>query len=242
MSTALITTGIDQLAAQRRPEGGWTVSFRSVNQGLHHQLYVNGRLAGWTDTTQQRQFDLDETPWPAAVTIAAVPAEARTRDLAADLPPADGPPSWIFRTRIVRSLQHRRGDAVEVLSDRGTGQLSEVPLARAEIWPAWMGRWGFGEDAFARGAFGLDGTLAPGLGQGTFGVGPFGLDADLIELEAVLENPGIHQVVLRTLGPDGRTADSQPILVNVCLPASIPTGLAVHSYDHQAHLLTLEIN
>ncbi len=239
MSATLTQSGIDQLLAAP-VAGGWRVAFRSANLGLHHQLYVNGRLADWTDTPEQREFRLDELAGPARIAIAAVPAKWRTTDFAHELGADDRDCPWVYRPLVVRSTANGREDVIEVLDDGATGLLSETPLACVPVWPEAVPRWAFGEDAFGGGGFGYDGLAAPGFGMGAFGAGPLGLDAELIDVAAALSGEGAHQVVLRTRSPAGRTCDAPPVTVNVPLPAP-PAGLSVVAYDHQAARLTLEI-
>ena len=181
MNSTLITTGIDQVSAQRNSHCGWTVRFRSSNVALHHQLYVNGRLEAWTDTPEQRTFLLDSPVSPLAVRIAAVPPVLRATDLAEQLTQDEREPTWTYRPAVVRSVANVVGDVVEILDDHTTGELSESPLASTETWPAWISRWAFGEDHFGEGGFGYDGVNAPGLGMGAFGAGEFGMDAGLID-------------------------------------------------------------
>jgi hypothetical protein len=237
----LITTGIDQVVARPGPGRCWTICFRSANGGLHHQLYANGRLAAWTDSTQQRHFFLDEPLCPTAIRIAAVAPGGQTEDLAAQLPEGEGAPTWIYRPQVLRAAPIRSGDVIEVLSDHATGTIQPQPLAQAEAWPVHLPRWAFGQDRFGKGGFGYDGADAPGLGAGAFGAGPFGFDADLIALDAPLEENGTHQIVLRTRAADGQVVDSAPMLVPADPPPPPPLGLTVLGYDSQSQQLTLQV-
>jgi len=242
MTATLITTGIDQVVAEPGPGSGWTVRFRSANAGLHHQLYVNGRLADWTDTPEQRRFLLEDPIAPLAVRVASVPASLEATDLGEQLPPGDYSPSWIHRIRVVRSISNSVGDVVEILGDHATGELSEAPLASTEIWPTWLLRWGFGEDGFGEGGFGYDGTEAPGMGAGAFGAGSFGMDTDLIALDVCLQEEGTHKIVVRTRSRDGQVMDAPVQYVSSALPPVLATGLAVNAYNSQTKQLTLQIS
>lgn len=241
MSDTLVITGIDRVTAEPGPHHGWTVRFRSSNAGLHHQLYVNGRLGDWTDTPDKRSFFLDSPVSPLAIRIAAVSPLGRAADLAEELPQDERRPPWVYRPQIVRSIAHQAGELVEILGDHATGDLSEEPLAFAEIWPVWIPRWAFGEDHFGEGGFGYDGVNAPGMGAGAFGAGGFGMDADLVRLEAVLEEEGTHKIVLRTRNRHGRIAESDPRYINVSLPGLPAASLTAVTYEHQTEQLTLQI-
>ena len=143
---------------------------------------------------------------------------------------------------MVRPANARPGEVLEILSDHATGQLSDAPVASAEISPAWVPAWAFGDDPFGQGGFGYDGVSAPGLGQGAFGGGLFGMEADLIDVEAELAEEGTHEIVLRTRRPSAEVADRDPIYLQVAPPPAPPGGLTPVSYDQQAQQLQLEIN
>ena len=240
MTAAFTTDNIDRLQAMPldRPRG-WEVRFRSGNAGLHHQLYVNGRLADFTDTPQQRAFILPEQPAPAALCVAAVAAAKRRTDFGALLP--GDAPAWVYCAEIVQNLAHPAGSRVELLTDHATGELDETPAAVRDLWPASSPRWGFGESAFARGGFGYGGVGAPGLGRGAFGAGPFGMNAETVPLTTALAEPGTHEIALRTVSPDGRTVDAEPTAFEAAPPPAPPAGLSAVAYDPQTDTLTLRI-
>jgi hypothetical protein len=241
MTAAFTTDNIDRLqAVPLDPPRGWEVRFRSANAGLHHQLYVNGRLADFTDSPRQRTFLLPEQPAPARLCVAAVAAAERRTDFARWLP-AEAVPPWVFRADVIQDLKHPPGTRVELLTDHASGELDEAPLAVRDLWPASSPRWGFGESAFARGGFGYGGVGAPGLGRGAFGAGPFGMNAETVRLAAALAEPGTHRVVLRTVAPDGRTADADPIAFEASPPPAPATGLTAIAWDPQTQTLTLRI-
>jgi len=242
MTAALTITGIDRIIAEPLDGPGWVVRFRSTHTGLHHQSYVNGRLADWTDFPRQRHFFVAAPSEAAEVLIAAVEARHRTTDLSDQLPVEDRNPAWVFRPRIVRSIAARPGDVLEVIGDHATGELSDAPLAAAEIWPAWARRWAFGEDRFGEGAFGYDGALATGMGSGAFGAGAFGMDADLIGVEVALAEAGTHQIVLRTRALDGQMTDADPVYVCSAAPPIPPAAITAVNYDPQTQQLTLQID
>lgn len=242
MTTTLITSGIDQVIAEPAGDWGWVIRFRSSNVALHHQLYVNGRLADWTDTPQQRYFVIPQPAAASSIRVAAVEPSARTTDLGEQLPVEECRPSWTYRPQVVRPVGAQRGEVLEVLSDHATGQLSDVPVASAEVSPAWLPRWAFGEDPFGQGGFGYDGSSALGLGRGAFGAGLFGMGADLIDVEAELWEEGTHEIVLRTRRPAGEVTDSDPTYLEVAPPPAPAQALTALGYDQQAQQLQLQIN
>ena len=244
MTATLITTGIEYVIGEPLSGGGSIIRFGSANSDTYHQLYVNGRLMAWTDTPQQRFFHIDEpVDAPVEVRIAVVDSADRTTDLGSQLPDGDREPSWVFRPVIPRPSSGRTGDVLEILGDGGSGgEISDTPLASTGVWPVWVPRWQFGEDGFGLGGFGYDGCYAPGLGNGAFGAGMFGLNADLIDIEAVLAQEGLHRLVLRLRGADGQIADSDSIYVASFPPPPSAGGLSATNYDHQQKQLTLQID
>ncbi|MDY7011540.1 MAG: hypothetical protein SVV80_12435 [Planctomycetota bacterium] len=244
MTATLITTGIEYVIGETDLDGSRIVRFCSTNVDLHHQLYLNGRLAAWTDTPGQRHFFLDEpVDAPVSVSIAAVDSAYRTTDLSGQLPADDRDPAWVFRPKIPRPVLSRIGDVVEILGDHAAGgDLSETPIGSSDAWPVWVPRWQFGEDCFGRGGFGYDGNYAPGLGKGAFGAGMFGMNADLIDIEAVLPEDGTHRLVLRSRGADGQVTDSDSIYIGANPLPDAAEGLAATNYDNQQKQLTLQIN
>ncbi len=241
MTATMTTSGIDKLSVESLASFGWAIRFRSDNSGMHHQLYVNGRLADATDTPEQRCFICPDSPAPLGIRVVAVSAADRMADLAHELPAQDRCAGWIYRPRVLRSAPARDGERLEILTDHTSGQVSDVPLASAEVWPAWLPRWAFGQELFGLGGFGYGGCGAAGLGEAAFGAGPFGIEAGLMDVEAELLEEGTHQIVLRARRADGQQADSAPVHVNASPPPLAPSALEVVSYDQQTHQLELQI-
>jgi len=242
MNTTLTTDNIDSLRAiPLAGPAGWEITFHSLNAGLCHQLYLNGRLADWTDTPAQRHFAIDSETGPFEIVITAVPPSARCVDLSTQLPSGAGAPTWRYSASVLRDIRHRPGDSVAIMGDGATGGGASLPLASLPIWPEWAHRWAFGEDAFGMGGFGYDGHYAPGLGAGVFGVGQFGLGVEAIKIDATLPEPGCHEIVLRTLAADGQYADGEPTQVLSAPPPQTVTGLSVAGYDKTIDTITLQI-
>ncbi len=242
MSATFTTDNIDRLQATPLiPAGGWEITFHSLNDGLCHQLYINGRLADWTDAPAQRYFAVDAEIDPLEVTVAAVDPSRRGVDLASLLPAGAGSPTWRYTATVLRDIRHRPGDSVVIMGDGATGQGPSQQLASRQIWPDWAPRWAFGEDAFGMGGFGYDGYGAPGLGVGVFGLGAFGLGVEAITIDATLAETGLHEILLRTLAADGQYADGDAVYVQAAPPPPAVTGISVTDYDDSTVTLTLEI-
>ena len=242
MSGTFATDNIDALQAFPSADGNaWQITFRSTNEERFHQLYVNGRLADFSDTTAQRSFLVDAAPHPQDVLVVAVDGDLRHVDLSDRLDTFAGRSSWTYRAEVVRSASDRPGARLVLLGDHATGVLDPVPLATRELHPEWSARWGFGDDAFGEGGFGYDAAPAPGLGRGTFGAGPFGHGAETFLMEVPLPEEGQHQLQLRVVNPDGLYADGPLQTLTSCPPPACAGALVPVSYDPQTQTLTLQI-
>ncbi len=242
MTPTFTFENIDRLTTAEMPNQlGWAITFRSLNEGMCHQLYANGRLVDWTDSPQQRSFTLPVSDKPVEVAIIAVDPDERQTNLTGYLPDEAGSFNWIHTENAVRGISHPAGNRFEMLTDRATGQFDTEPVASREIWPAWLNRWGFGEDKFALGGFGYGGSTAPGLGCGAFGAGMFGINTDTAELTAVLAETGTHQIVVRTTTPNNQYAAASTKQIAATPPPAPPDGIAVNNYDHSTGTLILEI-
>jgi len=242
MSEFFTTDGIDRLQAQPdgAPDGGWRVSFRSVHEGRHHQLYANGVLADWTDSPDERAFRVDPPAGPVELVVAAVERGLRATDLSDHLDTSQRERGWVFRVDVVRDPNQPRDAELLLRGDRATGTLCETPLARQRLWDERLPRWGWGEDRFGRGAFGLDAAAAPGFGRGAFAAGPFGTGQDAVALAAALSETGTHQLCVRSQTPAGLLADGAVLSFQAAPPPPPPNFVIVTSYDPATHALTLQ--
>lgn len=239
MTCEFTTEGIHAPRVVRRPPR-LTVTFRSEHASLAHQLYVNGRLVDWTDTTGRRSFTLDE-PAACELVVAAVSPRQRATDFSHLLPPEVRRPAWVFEARVPRLCELNRGDRLELLDDRATGELDSTPADSAQAWPESLPRWAWGEDRFAEGGFGFDGSQAPGAGVGAFGAGGFGLDAGTIDLRIAVCEPGEHTVVVRGVSERGASADSPPRTFFASPPPQAPANITACEYDPQSKTVTIQI-
>jgi hypothetical protein len=243
MSDPFTTQNISNLRARPLAGGGYEITFDSANEGLYHQLYVNGRLADWTEDPAQRSFFLASPANSCRLAVAAVDREHLRTDFSHASAGEEtlSPPPWIFRTLAVRWPWRRAGDRVALLGDHATGQMDPTPLLVRDVWPAWTDRLGWQEDLSGPPAPGQDEAVAMGFGLGALGAGPFGLDSDVIVLEAALEEEGRHRLVLRRISADGQCTDGPPMTFLSYPPPAPPTRLKATSYDATGGVLTLQV-
>jgi hypothetical protein len=216
-------------------------------QNLFYQVYVNGRFAGTTLDSKQRQMVV---PIPTSLTspvhieVIAIEAEQADMDFSSDLkqPQAD---SGRVRIVLLRSQSLPIGATAEVYFDNGTGQIDyDNPLTDSpiRIWPAWQDKAGFAMSGFGTGDFGYDSAAAVGFGRGSFGNGQFGLDADTIEWISPPLQSGTYKFSVKISDESGNqssTSETEPITVT---PAARPADkLNILSFDKQTNRLRLEI-
>lgn len=222
------------------PAGG-QVSFRSSNVGMCHQLYVNGRLAQWTEAAEGRSFRLPPDARPRQVVVAAVAPALKAVDFSCRLPQEVRQPPWVYRPLVVRDPRYGRGCRMALLGDHASGRKDDRPLAVTEVWPEWAPRWAWGEGFFGRGGFGLDAVQAPGFGAGCFGGGLFGADEAALDLVASLAEEGVHHLALRLLGSDGAIVDGPDAAFLAHPPPAPPRSVTAVAYDNLNQILTLQI-
>jgi hypothetical protein len=240
MTASFILDGIDDLQVRSLPGGGAEVTFRSDNAGLHHQLYVNGSLADWTEEPGERSFFLADLPQACRLVVVAVEASDRQTDFSSATGPL-APPPWVVRVAVPCGAWRAPGERVALLGDHARGQIDPEPLATADAWPAWAGHLGWGKDAFGAAAFGLDSSAAPGFSGGPFGAGFFGLDGQVVHLSAALPQEGLHRLVVRRIQTDGRTSDGPEFAFLSTPPPAAPAGIEATAYDGAAGTLTLQL-
>ncbi len=242
MSTNFTTDNIDRLQAfPLEQTQSWEIRFRSCNDGMYHQLYINGSLADWTDTTKQRSFIVPQSKDSRELVVAATDSETRSKDLSNQLPADNQKPSWIYSADIVRSAEFQSGDKVNILSDHATGEIDDQPVKVTDVWPIWISRWAWGEDAFGTGGFGYDGHFGPGLGRGAFGVGLFGIDTTTACVQTALNTQGQHKIILQTQAENGQTADSSIQFFWSSPPPQPAKSITITQYDKQNRTVTIEI-
>jgi hypothetical protein len=223
------------------------VKWRSTFSDKYHQVYVNGRYAGSTLDSQQRQL-IDPVPTspecPVRIEVFAVEAEYVDTDFSNELerPPTD---SGRITITLLRSQNLPMEATVDIYFDNGTGQINyENPLTSTpiQIWPAWQDKAGFAMSRFGLSDFGWDSAAAIGFGKGSFGHGQFGLDADTIKWTSQTLPSGTYKFGVKVRDASGRQStgsETGPITVT---PAARPAeGLSVFSFDKQMNQLVLRI-
>ncbi len=224
------------------------VTWHSAHTGMLHQAYVNGRFAGVTIDTEQRQLVV-QTPVSLEVAvrvevIAVNPCDAHV-DFSGEL---EQPPVGSGRVKLtlLRSQALPLGAAVNVCSDHGTGEVQyDEPLngTPIPIWPCLQDKAGLGMAQFGTGDFGYDSAAAVGFGKGSFGRGHFGLDADTITWISPPLPLGSYRFGVKVrdaLGHESPATETETIAV---IPAAKPVArLGVAAYQAQTNQLTLSIS
>lgn len=203
------------------------VTWRSCLSGKLYQVYVNGRYAGVTAESEQRQMIVQmPTSLETAVRIEvfAVEADEADGDFSGEL---DSPQSDSGRVRMVllRSQNLPIDAMAEIYFDGGTGvidysePLSDRPI---RLWPAWQDKAGFGMSRFGAGDFGYDSAAAVGFGKGSFGNGLFGLDADTIEWVSPPLSAGVYRFAVLVYDAAGNESASSKSNKVVVIPEAKP--------------------
>ena len=256
---SLISNGIDSVRAFALPAGIWAdgqyaqaarvalVQWRSAWSDTFHQVYVNGRYAGTTLDSRQRQMvvpiptSLDS---PVRIEVFGVEAEYADTDFSSELVrPHAG--SGRVKITLLRSQNLPAEATAEIYFDNGTGQIDyNHPLTASpiRIWPAWQDKAGLAMSRFGLGDFGYDSAAAVGFGKGSFGHGQFGLDADTIDWTSPPLPQGVYKFGVKVRDKSGMqssTSETEPITV---IPAARPAEeLSISSFDKQTNQLVLTV-
>jgi hypothetical protein len=223
------------------------VQWRSAWSDMFHQVYVNGRYAGTTLDSQQRQIvvpiptSLDA---PVRIEVFGVEAEYADIDFSSELIQSHAG-SGRVKITLLRSQNLPAEATAEIYFDNGTGQidynqsLTAMPI---RIWSAWQDKAGFAMSGFGLGDFGYDSAAAVGFGKGSFGHGQFGLDADTIEWISLPLPQGVYTFGIKIRdksGAQSSASETEPVTV---IPAARPAeGLSISSFDEQTNQLVLAI-
>ena len=255
---SLISNGINSVRAFALPCGIWAdglaaasprtalVKWQSVLNDVFYQVYVNGKYAGTTLDTHQRQMIVplpNCLDYPVRLEVFAVEAQYADVDFSDKLDvPAD---SGRVRLSMLRSQDLPAGATAQIYFDNGTGQIDyENPLADSpvELWPAWQDKAGFGMSRFGLSDFGYDSAAAVGFGKGSFGHGWFGLDADTIEWTSPPLEAGIYKFAVAVSDEKGNQSSTSETESITVIPAARPAdGLEICSFDKQTNELVLKI-
>jgi len=255
----LISTGIEAVRAFELPNGIWAdgryvgsprialVRWRSSWTDMFYQIYVNGRFAGATIDSQQRQMVVQiptSLESPVRIEVFAIKAEDVYIDFSNEL---DTPLANNGRVRIslLRGQNLPLGATAQFYFDNGTGQIDyEKPLNHSpvKVWAAWQDKAGFGMSRFGVSDFDYDSAAAVGFGKGCFGHGQFGLDADTFEWTSSPLLAGLYKFGVKIAdeaGNESASNETEPITVT---PAAKPAEqVNISSFDKQTNQLVLKI-
>lgn len=256
---SLISNGIESVRALYLPAGIWTdgqcieaprvalVKWRSAWSDKFHQVYVNGRYAGTTLDSRQKQMVVPiptSLESPVRIEVFAVEAEHAYIDFSSEYlrRPVD---SGRVKITLLRSQNLPIGATAEIYFDNGTGQIDyDNPLTDSpiRIWSAWQDKAGFAMSGFGLGDFGYDSSAAVGFAKGSFGYGQFGLDADTIEWTTPELKSGTYKFGVKMTDKSGNQSsacETGPITVT---PGAKPAEkLSIASFDKQTNQLLLKI-
>ncbi len=256
----LISIAIESVMVFELPRGIWAsggyiasprtalVKWRSIFSDKFCQVYVNGRYAGATLDSQQRQMLVPiptSLETPVRIEVFAVEAEQVDTDFSNEI---DYPAGLSGRVRIsvLRSQNLPIGATAQFYFDSGTGQIDyDNPLndSPVRIWPAWQDKAGFGMSSFGRSDFGYDSSSAVGFGKGSFGHGQFGLGADTFEWISPQLSAGVYKFAVKVTDEAGNqsgSSESEPVTVT---PLPKPAEqVSISSFDKQMNQLVLSIS
>lgn len=256
---SLISSDIESVRAFVLPAGIWAdgrasdaprvalVKWSSTWNDKFHQVYVNGRYAGTTLDSDQRQMIVPvptSLESPVRIEVFAIEAENTGIDFSGELVQSSADSGRVQFT-LLRTQSLPMGATANVYYDDGTGEVDyEYPLNNSpiQIWPTWQDKAGFGMSEFGLGDFGYDAPAAIGFGKGSFGHGQFGLDADTIVWTSSPLPTGVYRFGVKVRDESGNqsvSSETEPITV---IPAPRPAEkLRISTFDKQTNQLILLI-
>ncbi len=256
---ALVSSGIEKVRAFELPSGIWPdgsytrcprialVKWHSRLSNMFYQVYVDGRYAGSTLDSQQRQMMVQiPTSLETAVRIEvfAVEAEQADSDFSSEIESSMGQCGRV-KIDILRSQKVPLGATVQLYSDGGSGEIDyNSPLndSPMKVWPAWQDKAGFGMARFDTSDFGFDGSAAVGFGKGVFARGYFGFDADVLEWTSPPLETGIYKFAAKVTDEEGSKSGASETGQLTVIPAARPAeGMSIASFDKQENQLVLSI-
>ena len=256
---SLISNGIKSVRAYGLPAGIYAdgkapeaprvalVKWKSTWSDKFHQVYVNGRYAGTTLDSQQRQMIVPvptSLESPIHIEVFAVEAENAGIDFCSELAQSSINSGRVKFT-LLRSQNLPIGATVDIYFDDGTGDIDyDHPLNNSpvRIWPTWQDKAGFGMSQFGLDDFGYDSAAAVGFGKGSFGHGQSGLDADVIEWTSPPLLAGVYRFGIKVKDDSGyQSASSETQAITVISAPRPAEKLRAPSYDKQTNKLVLNI-
>jgi len=257
---SLIDIGIDRIRVFELPCGIWgnggfhalagtvLVKWHSCWNNKLYQVYVNGKYAGTTVDSSQRQIIIPiptSLESPVRIQVFAVAAGEATHDFSGENSVFKGE-SGRVKISLIRNQELPIGGVVQIYFDNGTGEIDyEHPLLDEplRIWPCWKDKAGLGMSRFGLSDFGYDGSAAVGFGKGSFGHGEFGFDADILQWTSKALKAGTYKFGIKVISERGHEStvnETEPITV---IPAARPVEhVSVASFDKQTNQLTLALS
>jgi hypothetical protein len=257
---SLVSSGIEVVRAFELPGGIWAdggyvetplsalVKWRSSWSDMLYQVYINGRYAGATVDSEQRQMIVQiptSVESPVRIEVFAVEAAQAHIDFGEELDLSDAQ-SGRVRIRMLRGQNLPIEASADVYFDNGTGQIDyDAPLNDwpIRVWPAWQDKAGFGMSRFGAGDFGYDSAAAVGFGKGSLGHGQFGLDADAFEWTSSVMPQGVYEFGVKIADNRGNeSSGSETDQVTVTPSAKPAEQVSVSSFDKQTNQLVLGVS
>jgi hypothetical protein len=254
----LISNGISGVRAFELPVGVWAdgrtvggprvclIRWRSAWLDKVHQVYVNGRYAGTTVDSEQRQLVV-QTPScferAARVEVFAVePGEAEV-DFGDELGRSKGDSGQI-KLSFLRSQRLAAGARYEVYYDGGNGNIDyEQSIGAGQIWAYQEDKAGFGLARFGEGDWGYEWAGGVGFGRGNFGSGEFGVNADIIEWVSPALEAGVYRFGIKVIDERGNESAASETGEVTVIPAAKPANkLNVLIFDKETNEMVLGIS
>jgi hypothetical protein len=224
------------------------VKWRSSWSDKFHQVYVNGRFAGTTIDSQQKQMLVaipESLESPARIEVFAVEPEYADTNFSETIDCLAGRTGRVQIT-MLRSQNLPIGSTAQIYFNAGTGEIDyDTPLNNSpvRIWPTWLDKAGFGMSCFGRSDFGYDSSAAVGFGRGSFSQVRFGFDADAFDWTGPQLQAGVYKfavIITDELGNKSEPIETGPITIT---PLPKPAEqLDISSFDKQTNQLVLKIN
>lgn len=251
--------GIDNVRAVPLPEavaadgcgiavaGAALVTWHSSHNGMLHQVYLNGRLAGATLDVGQRQLVVQPpSSYSSAVRVEVVAVEPQDAhlDLAHELEPLAA--AERVRLVLLRNQTLPLGASLNVYFDNGGGTIDytePLNVSLIPVWPCAQDKAGFAMARFGEGDFGYDSSACVGFGKGSFAQGPFGMDADTIEWISPPLPLGRYRFGVKVLDACGNESPAGETSAIAVVPAAKPAAsLGIADFNPQTNQLTLRVS
>jgi hypothetical protein len=235
-----LPAGVSGNGAANQLAGAAVVKWHSIYRGMLHQVYVNGRFAGVTIESGQKQLIV---PVPlsqeTAIRIEVYAVEPRY----ADIDFSDELQVQQVQAGRVK-LEFSRTDNLP-LDGNVDYYLQDDRLNRRDIkiHPESADKGGFGLSCFGRSDFGYGGSAAIGFGKGNFGIGWFGFDSDMLCWQSEQFQTGNYKFNIKVMDSSGNKTQEtiETEQITVIPPARPAERLEVKSFDKQSGKLVLEI-